>query len=112
METKTLDTNNKTIITSELNIEQLIESALNPDGTISEYRDELIKRGNDNVHIRILIKKTCKASLANLETYLSHMKSDTHNEISKSIKSKFLNLVSILDKLQLEWQKYDLGLKR
>ena len=112
METKTLDTNNKTSITSELNLEQLIESALNTNENTFEYRDELINRGNDNVYTRILIKKTCKASLANLETYLSHINSDTHNEITKSIKSKFLNLVSILDKLQLEWQKYDLGLKK
>ncbi len=107
MESTTLNNSNKTL-TTDLNIEQLIESALSTGGNF--FRDELIKAGKDNVLARILIKKSCKSLLASIEASLVQLNNSTSNELAKSLKNKFLNLISILDKLQLEWQKYDLGL--
>lgn len=83
----------------KLSIQQLI------DLTVSSYEDvvgfnsrtELIKRGSDNIEIRIAIKKACKATIASYEDVVN--------------KAKLLNSISTLDKLQLEWQKKDLVLK-
>lgn len=83
----------------KLTVQQLL------DLTISSYEDavgfnsrnELIKRGSDNIEVRISIKKACKASVASYE--------------SSQDKAKLLSSITLLDKLQLEWQKLDLILK-
>lgn len=101
------------LLIDELPVEQLIDFAINTNDDHSgiRVREELIKRGKDNIHTRILIKKSCKASITNLEVVLKKLESETNKEVEKSFKHKFLTSVSILDKLQLEWQRYDLGLK-
>ena len=77
-----------------------------------ESRQELIRRGNDCIQTRIMIKKSCKKTMSSLEALLNKISTENNNkEIVKPIKNKFLTSVSVLDKLQLEWQKYDLGLK-
>lgn len=91
--------NNTNFSLEKLSIQQLI------DLTVSSYEDvigfnsrtELIKRGSDNIEIRIAIKKACKATIASHENVVN--------------KSKLLSSISVLDKLQLEWQKQDLVLK-
>lgn len=83
----------------KLSVQQLIDLAVSSYEDLSGFnsRVELIKRGKDNIQSRITIKKACKA------TILSHE--------CNSDKAKLLSSVSVLDKLQLEWQKHDLILK-
>ena len=111
-ETKVL---NGALLVHELSILTLLELGIDSEnGSLieQEVKQELIKRGKDNIQTRILIKKECKKSIASLEALLNKLDTEeqTNKEVVKSFKSKFLNSVSILDKLQLEWQKYDLGL--
>lgn len=77
-----------------------------------QSRQELINRGKESIQNRIEIKKTCKSSIISLETILNNSETEkTYSlETIKSYKNKFLNLISLVDKVQLEWQKYDFGL--
>ncbi|MBI3591097.1 MAG: hypothetical protein HY094_06975 [Candidatus Melainabacteria bacterium] len=119
MENKTLnkETNNinTNLLLEQISLQQLIDLALDTDiaHIEQETKQELIKRGKDNIHIRIQIKKLCKAVIANLESVLNRIGVDSkeNKETIKSFKNKFLHSLSIMDRIQLEWQKYDLGLK-
>ena len=119
MENKTLNNQsnniNSNLLLEQISLQQLIDLALDTqiDHIGQETKQELIKRGKDNIHIRIQIKKLCKAAIANLESILDKINVDSkdNKETIKSYKNKFLNSLSILDRIQLEWQKYDLGLK-
>ena len=101
-------------LTSTLTIEQLINQAIDSgsESTLIQNRQELINRGKDNIPERIFIKKSCKASVLSIESLLK--KADSENstsEITKSLKKKFLISISILDRLQLEWQRHDLSIR-
>lgn len=119
MESKVLKNEAKfsDVLYEQFSVQQLIDTAvqsLNDEYVQTHIRQELISRGKDNIQVRIAIKKTCKAAIADLEFCLK--KTDNENStinkgITKVYKNKFLNTLSILDKLQLEWQRYDLGLK-
>ena len=114
METKSLNEKlNIDLLVNELPVDQLIDFAINSNDEYSGHRvrEELHKRGKDNIHTRISIKKSCKASIAGLENILKKLEIEVNKGLEKSVKSKLLTSVSILDKLQLEWQRYDLGLK-
>lgn len=96
----------------QLTIQQLIDLTidLQENGQESkEPKQELINRGKDNIQTRILIKKACKTTINTLETPLKQ--NNINKEVLKASKQKFLTSLSLLDRLQLEWQKYDLGLK-
>ena len=79
-----------------------------------ELRNELIKRGKDNIQTRIQIKKVCRDSVSNIEVLLQKTINENHSnkETVKLCKSKFLHSVSVLDRLELEWQKYDLSIRK
>ena len=99
----------------QLSVQQLIDLAIDSsnNGYIGlESRKELISRGKDNIQARIVIKKSCKAAISNLEDIFQTLDKESDKELVKSFKNKFLTSVSILDWLQLEWQKHDLGLKQ
>ena len=105
---------NQEVLLTELTIQQLIDLALDSvNERISiQSRQELINRGKDNIHDRIKIKKCCKSAISNLELLLKKSDEEDFNQNKiKSHKTKFLASVSVLDKLQLEWQKYDLNIK-
>ena len=120
MENKTL--NDKVLSVSakalveKLSVLELIDLALNTDNDFSlvNSRKELINRGKDDIQLRITIKKTCKTVINDLEALLKKVDSESSidKKAAKSYKNKFLNTLSLLDKLQLEWQKHDLILKR
>lgn len=100
---------------SQLSLEQLItlviDSGNNQGGL--EYRQELINRGKDCIETRIVIKKSCKTAIAHLEAQIKQIpiENNKDKESVKALKNKFLAFLSILDKLQLEWQKHDISLK-
>ncbi len=120
MEYKTL--NNEVLYLAEnslvekLSVQELIDLILDTDNNFAvvRSRQELINRGKDDIKLRITIKKTCKNAISALEVLLkqSDCEASADKNIIKLYKSRFLNLVSLVDKLQLEWQKYDLFLKR
>ncbi len=120
MEYKTLNnevlTFPENILIEKLSVQELINLALDTDNdfAIIKSRQELISRGKDNIQLRITIKKTCKLVINNLEALLKRFDSEStaDKKAAKLYKNKFLNTLSLLDKLQLEWQKYDLTLKR
>ncbi|OGI19042.1 MAG: hypothetical protein A3B68_07510 [Candidatus Melainabacteria bacterium RIFCSPHIGHO2_02_FULL_34_12] len=94
--------------------EQFISSAINAgdDQTISQVKQEIISQGKDNIQTRIHIKKAIKMAIANLESLIKEAeKSNSNKNMAKSLKNRFLTLVSILDKTQLEWQKHDLAIR-
>lgn len=106
-------------ILEQLSIQQLLDCALDSfDDPNSGHKfcKELINRGKDNIQARILIKKSCKAMIAKFENLLNPDSSkDTFagndkNQI-KNYRNNLLTSISVLDKLQLEWQKYDLSIK-
>ena len=103
-------------LVEHLSVQELIDLALHADNdfAIASSRKELINRGKDNIQLRITIKKTCKTAINALETLLktSDGESITDKKTTKLYKNNFLNTISLLDKLQLEWQKHDLILKR
>ena len=103
------------IVFEELTVQELIELALNngSDLTRIRSRQELINRGKDNIQLRITIKKLCKIAISDLEVLLKRFDSENNadKKTAKLYKNQFLNTISLLDKLQLEWQKYDLALK-
>lgn len=117
MEYKTTNILNKNInsfLVEQLTMEQLIE--LTVDSSENSHietrsKQELIQRGKDDIETRILIKKACKKIISNLELKLNNntLEND-EKDLAKTYKNKLLNSVSMLDKLQLEWQKYDLGI--
>ena len=91
----------------ELSIQQLIDLAIDSDQNKKnelESKEELIKRGYDNIQARIVIKKSCKATISSLEALLKTIVNGNNKEVAKEFKNKFLTSISILDKLQLEWQ--------
>ena len=103
-------------LTEKLSIQELVDLALDTNNsfTIISSRQELINRGKDNIPLRITIKKACKKIINDLEVSLKRF--DCENNIDKNaakvFKTKFLNTLSLSDKLQLEWQKHDLFLQR
>lgn len=111
------ESNNSDInfIIEKLTIQQLVDFSTDPecDKQLSqEARQELIRRGMDNIQARITIKKSCKSSITDLEKLITNtQRQDNGRETLKSFKGKFLTSVSVLDKLQLEWQKHDLGIR-
>ena len=110
LELQTTSLNFISSLTVEELISQAIESGSEP--VLVHSRQELVSRGKDDIPTRILIKKSCKASISSIESLLR--KADTENStsaITKSLKKKFLTSISILDRLQLEWQKHDLSIK-
>lgn len=120
MENKPTSKNNQTLnanfLVGQLTIQQLIDLSIdstNDNYIENETRKELINRGKDNIQTRIIIKKICRNSISGLEVLLQRIATEKNNnkEIIKSFKNKFLSSVSILDKLELEWQKHDLGIK-
>ena len=108
-----LQTTNVNFISS-LTVEELINQAIESgsETILVHSRQELVSRGKDDIPTRIFIKKSCKASISSIESLLR--KADSENStstITKSLKKKFLTSISILDRLQLEWQKHDLSIK-
>lgn len=79
-----------------------------------ESKNELFKRGKDEIVVRIEIKKMLKNLIHDLELTLKdpELESMYNKETIKSFKNKFLTLLSVLDSLQLEWQKYDLRIRK
>ena len=119
MEYKTLNDRilaySENVVFEKLTAQELIELALSTsnDFTTISSRQELINRGKDNIQLRITIKKLCKIAISDLEVLLKRFDSEnnTDKKTAKLYKNQFLNTISLLDKLQLEWQKYDLALK-
>lgn len=121
MENKVLTKeNDENVIVSflydQLSIEQLINLIIdssNSDFILAQARQELVNRGKDNIQLRILIKKQCKSNIESLEALLKKIdkESNRNKDIIKSFKQKFLSSISVLDRLQLEWQKHDLSLR-
>ena len=112
---KVLSVSAKALV-EHLSVQELIDLALHADDdfAVVSSRKELINRGKDDIQLRIAIKKTCKTAINNLETLLKTFDSEssTDKKTAKLYKNNFLNTISLLDKLQLEWQKHDLVLKR
>ena len=110
LELQTTNINFISSLTVEELINQAIESGSEP--ILVHSRQELVSRGKDDIHTRILIKKSCKASISSIESLLKKADSENNTSaITKSLKKKFLTSISILDRLQLEWQKHDLSIK-
>jgi|SRR3989338_8535276 len=93
-------------------INLLVEESAN--GRIgTESRQELINRGKDDIHQRITIKKSFKGKITEIESLLKKFNEEKNNKISASLlKNQFLTAISLLDRLQLEWQRYDISLKK
>ena len=115
--------NNKVLSFSEdyvfenLAIPELIELAVDTvdnDPVILKSRQELTNRGKDNIQLRITIKKTFKTMINELGVLLKELDcgNSADKDVVKLYKNKFLNIISLLDKLQLGWQKHDLFLTR
>lgn len=111
--------NDKAVIPHDFKIKQTSNSELVIMASNASFsfvsslcKQELIQRGKDNIKARIEIKKACRELIYNLETAINDPDAEnTYTEKTiKSFKVTFLNLLSILDKLQLEWQKYDISL--
>ena len=112
-EKKKLNSMDENFLFDQLSIQQLIDLAIDSheDKFVEfESRQELLKRGKDNIQARIIIKKSCKNTIANFEGLLKKISTEKNSAVIKDFKNKFLSSVSILDKLQLEWQRHDLGL--
>ena len=99
----------------DYSISELINKSLENDENekINKFKQELVKKGKDNIYIRIEIKKSCKANVANLEELIKEYedKKLNDNKLLRALKIKLLDIVSLIDKLQLEWQKHDLRLR-
>ena len=104
------------IVVENLSIQELIELVLDTSNNqiFTASRQELIGRGKDDIKTRILIKKTCKQAISDLEILLKRFESTNRLDEKnlKFYKTRLLNIVSLLDRLQLEWQKQDLVLKK
>ena len=97
----------QTFSLEKLTIKQLVSLSIDSAEDSAGYyaKCELVRRGTDNIQDRILIKKNCKESLSIVESKLSTNQNDS------SLKQKLLTVVSLIDRLHLEWQKQDLVLK-
>ena len=99
----------------ELSEEQLIDTVVIQEETADAYKskEELINRGKNEVSKRIIIKKLCKHLILESENRLKENASTdlSSKEAIKMQKKRFLTLLSLSDRLQLEWQKYDLALR-
>ena len=104
------------VLMEKLSVQELVDLALDTenDFTVIKSRQELINRGKDDIQLRITIKKACKSVISSLEVLLKKIDSENNKDknAAKPYKNKFLNTLSLSDKLQLEWQKYDLFLQR
>lgn len=107
---------NGKIVLDVLSVQELVDLAVEPqtqtDNSINELRSELINRGKNDIAARINIKKSCKKTISRFESLLNTISNENNSnkEVIKTFKNRFLTSVSILDKIQLEWQKYDLGI--
>lgn len=96
-------------------INELINYSIEKDSTQNHlFRQELIERGKDNIKQRIEIKKVCKLNIAHQEDILKDLegKKSNNKDLLSFLRNKFLTAISLLDRLQLEWQKHDIRLKR
>lgn len=114
--TSTINYGNKNLLIGELSIQQIIELAIDSENEQLSLllKQELVTRGKDNIQARIIIKKCCKSTISDLEGKVKTLNSNNNKvekEKAKLFKNKFLTSISVLDKLQLEWQKHDLSLK-
>ena len=104
------------VLVEQISLQQLIDLAIDSahDHIGLETRQELVIRGQDSIPVRIQIKKLCKATIANIESILNEVNNNSNIdiEILKSHKSRFLSSLSLLDRIQLEWQKHDLSLTK
>lgn len=102
------------LLTEQITVQQLIDLVIDSgsDNVGIKIKQELFERGKDNIKIRIEIKKSCKSNIQNIESVLKELDNERNPaETVKQYKHRFLNAISILDRLQLEWQKYDLCFK-
>ena len=96
-----------------LPINELIALAIRYNGHDNiglESKQELVKRGKDNIQERIQIKKLLKETISKIDDLLKDKSNNKDDE--STFKSELLIAVSIVDKLQLEWQKHDLRLNK
>jgi len=102
------------LLTEQITVQQLLDLVVDSgnDNVGIKIKQELFERGKDNIKIRIEIKKSCKSNIQNIESVLKELDNERNPaETVKQYKHRFLNAISILDRLQLEWQKYDLCFK-
>lgn len=108
---------NRKIVLDVLSVQELIDLAVDSQAdspVTNELRNELINRGKNDITARINIKKSCKKNILKFESLLNTISTENNGnkEVIKTFKTRFLTSVSMLDKIQLEWQKYDLGLNQ
>lgn len=100
---------------NECPVQELIDNYMgdNNEGQ-SIYRQELIERGKDNIYTRIIIKKACRNNVAHQETIVKETETTkaTNKELLSYLRKRFLTAISLLDRLQLEWLRHDVRLKR
>ena len=115
MEPKVLNKNlPQNFLVEQISAQQLIDLAIDSgsDSIGIKTKQELFERGKDNIKTRIEIKKLCKSCIQNIESVLKEMDNETSpSQAIKQSKHQFLNALSLLDRLQLEWQKHDLSFK-
>lgn len=100
---------------SQLTLQQLVEINLLNDepNAASRAKEELVNRGRDEMNTRISIKKYCKQLILESETNLKESSASDSLVVKENLKlnkKRFLTLLSLLDRLQLEWQRHDLAL--
>lgn len=78
----------------------------------SQAKKQLIESGKDNIQERIGIKKYLKAQITKTQEELKIIEESKDKKSLKEKRVKFLAAVSLVDKLQLEWQKHDLKISR
>ncbi len=104
------------LLVENLSVQDLINQSIDSEreDINTTLKRELILRGRDDIQSRITIKKTFKNLINDLEFVLKTLDNDdaVNKATVKLQKKKFLNMISLFDRLQLEWQKYDLALKR
>lgn len=101
------------LLVENLSVQDLINQSIQDENINIVLKQELILRGRDDIQSRITIKKTFKNLINDLEFVLKTLDNNDDDKTTvKTQKKKFLNMISLLDRLQLEWQKYDLALKR
>lgn len=116
MEQETLNKNiPNNFLVEQISTQKLIDLAVDSanDNIGIQLKQELFERGKDNIKSRIEIKKLCKIQIQNIELLLEKTNSETSTakEIKLS-KHQFLNALSVLDRLQIEWQRHDLGFSK
>lgn len=96
-------------------IQELIDKYMNDSYEYQNiYKAELIERGKNNIYNRIAVKKSCKNNIAHQESIVKEIESKTaaNKELISYIRKRFLEAISLLDRIQIEWQRYDVHLKR